>query len=504
MGAGFSCLRMYTVNTPDFSPFEQVSPESVGIPSKTIVAALDHLTDQRVQMHSLLILRQGKLALEAYWSPWERKTLHRMYSVTKSFVSLAIGILVEAGKLKLDDPIIKYFPEKLPGGGIPPQLSAMTIRHMLTMATCHTKTTYKEGAHGDFIGSFKKDWLGSFFTVKPNHDPGSFFIYDTSATHTLGALVEKITSMALIDFLKESFLNEIGVSEDTHILLDNQGTSIGGSGLMMRPIDLLAVLHFLNEGGNERLPSSYIREATGKQIETCFTNSRNSVESSQGYGYQFWRTTHNGWAMLGMGGQMAISIPEKQLCIVTTADTQGSAQADDAIYHAIWNIVDTIENPVIAEDSDARQNLEYKAKGLSLQAVQRQLSENTIQEHINNKTYHLEPNSMGITTAMFSFTSDTGHLTLQKSDKSYHFTFGLGFNTFTELQDPMALSSPAAGSGGWITTNNLGIIIQFLGKELGSLQLEASFSAYRISLCFRLFGELSFTGFTGVASGSTT
>lgn len=454
-------------------------------------------------MHSLLIVRQGKLAFEAYWEPWGRDVLHRMYSITKSFVSLAIGVLASQGKLNLDDPIIKYFPEKLPkGAAVSPQLSNMTIRHMLMMATCHSKTTYKEGAQGDYIGSFADDWLGSFFTVKPNHDPGSFFIYDTSASHTLGALVEKITSMKLIDFLKESFLDELGVAPETHILLDNQGTSIGGSGLMMRPIDLLSVIHFLSKGGNELLTKEYISAATSKQIDNNLTNSRNSVESSQGYGYQFWRTTRNGWAMLGMGGQMAISIPEKEVCIVTTADTQGNAHAHDAIYHALWNIVDSIEDSVIPEDESAHANLQIAAQKLHLPFVETHMLSNEIQEYINNKPFDLEPNSMGLRSVLFSFTTQGGQITLQKSNESYQFSFARGSNLVSPLDGSMSHSSPAAGSGGWITPTNLGVIIQFLGEELGSLQLEAAFAVDRVSLVVRLFGELSFTGLTGVASGS--
>ena len=81
--------------------------------------------------------------METYYKPYTRDTLHRMFSVTKSFVSLGIGLLEAEGKLSLDDKIVDFFPEKLPKPGVHPYIAMMTIRDMLTMRTCHDKTTYK-------------------------------------------------------------------------------------------------------------------------------------------------------------------------------------------------------------------------------------------------------------------------------------------------------------------------------------------------------------------------
>ena len=138
-----------------------------------------------------------------------------MFSITKSFVSMAIGCLAEESKLKLDDKIVDYFPEKQPESGTYKYTAMLTIRDMLKMKTCHTKTTYKNPG--------VTDWVGSFFTTKPTHVPGTVFSYDTSSTHVLGALVEKLSGMTILDYLRSKGLDELGFSKDAHILTDPQG-----------------------------------------------------------------------------------------------------------------------------------------------------------------------------------------------------------------------------------------------------------------------------------------
>lgn len=147
----------------------------------------------RLNMHGYQILYRGELIGERYWEPFHRDSLHRMYSITKSFTSLATGLLAAEGKIGLDDRICTYFPEKLPEGGAHPWCEEMTIRDLLTMRTCYESTTFKR---------YDGDWVESFFRVTPDHVPGTVFNYDTSASHVLAALVEKLTGMDLLDYLR--------------------------------------------------------------------------------------------------------------------------------------------------------------------------------------------------------------------------------------------------------------------------------------------------------------
>ena len=94
--------------------FKKDSPESVGIPSRCLLKFLERLQKKQIPMHSFLLMRHDTLIAEGYYAPYQKDTLHRMFSISKSFTSIAIGLLEEEGKLSLDDPIVRYFPDKVP------------------------------------------------------------------------------------------------------------------------------------------------------------------------------------------------------------------------------------------------------------------------------------------------------------------------------------------------------------------------------------------------------
>ena len=70
--------------------FEKVIPEDVGISSTGLISFARKLEYNNIPMHSIIVMRHGKICMESYYAPYTRDTLHRMFSVTKSFVSLAI------------------------------------------------------------------------------------------------------------------------------------------------------------------------------------------------------------------------------------------------------------------------------------------------------------------------------------------------------------------------------------------------------------------------------
>jgi hypothetical protein len=114
--------------------FEKITPEEAGISSAALTKFIKLLNKRGMQMHSVLMMKGDKLFAEYYWAPFNKDFCHRMYSQTKSYTSVAIGLLEEEGKLCLDDPIAKYFPEKI-FNIIPEKLAKQTIREMLTMTT---------------------------------------------------------------------------------------------------------------------------------------------------------------------------------------------------------------------------------------------------------------------------------------------------------------------------------------------------------------------------------
>ena len=144
-------------------------PEAKGISASCIIDTLSEIDIRGISMHSFLLCKDDCLVAEGYYAPVKKDDLHRMFSVTKSFVSIAIGLLQEEGRLSLDDSIVKFFPEYVPNTSeTHPWLLATTIRDMLSMRSCHASTTYDKF-------SSKTDWVKSFFTVAPTHKPGPVF-----------------------------------------------------------------------------------------------------------------------------------------------------------------------------------------------------------------------------------------------------------------------------------------------------------------------------------------
>ena len=202
--------------------FTPASPESVGIPSGAILDFLNRIDAERINMHGFLLLRHDRIAAEGYWTPWTADHKHRMYSISKSFVSLAVGMMIEDGKLSLDDHVIDHFPDKLPDD-VHPWLAAQTVRDLLTMSTAHTRTTYTRN---------DPDWVWTFFNNPPSHPPGSIFSYDTSATVVLNAIVERLAGKPFLDYMRPRFLDRIGFSPDAFCIRTPEGISWGGSGVI--------------------------------------------------------------------------------------------------------------------------------------------------------------------------------------------------------------------------------------------------------------------------------
>ena len=167
----------------------------------------------------------------------------------------------------------------------------------------------------------------SFFISNPDHEPGTVFNYDTSASHVLGALVEKLSGKELLEFLRTEFLNEMGFSEEAYIIKDPFGVSMGGAGLYAKSSDLLKTGRlFLNGGkapdGKVLYQESWLNEMVKKRVST-WPNQK----EAEGYGYQIW-IIPDGYAFYGLGGQWLMIFPKDEMIVVTTADNGGNKYID--------------------------------------------------------------------------------------------------------------------------------------------------------------------------------
>lgn len=480
--------------------FTRKRPEDTGIQPEWIMNCLNRLEDCCLPMHSFLLMKDDAIIAETYYSPYTADTLHRMFSITKSFVSIAVGLLADDGQLNLDDKIISHFPEKLNGTEKSPYLHEMTIRDMLMMSSCHSKTTYK--APGC------TDWVGSFFTTEPSHVPGTTFSYDTSATHTLCALVEKITGMKMLDYLRVKFLNDTGFSKDAYVLEAPGGESLGGSGLMATPMDLLRFMYVISKGGkiNDRqvLPYDYIKAATSWQTDTYGKSA--TWEEMQGYGYQFWMTTHNGFCCYGMGGQYVCFYPDKNIILVTTADTQGRQGGTqlifDAFYQEIYDKIDSdsgnrLNQSYIKEQSSVSAGLDKYLAARTLFHIEGK-SSSPILCRINNTKYVMDNNQNGFKWISLSIHGSKGTFEYETEKGIFSLSFGIGYNEITQYP---FYDFKAAVSGAFRRDDTFLIKAHLVDECVGNVFIQLVFRNDDVTLMMRKFEETMFNEFDGFISG---
>lgn len=305
------------------------------------------LTNEGVNVHSLLFGHKDKIIFQESVEELDGDGLHRQFSISKSFTSMAIGLLEEEGKLRIEDRLIKYYPEY--ADLVSELFMPMTIRDLLAMETCHAYTTYKKDP--------SKPWVESFFITEGHHMPGSSFIYDTSASHVLGHLVEKLSGQKVLDYLRSKGLDKTGFSADAYFLEDPQGHVIAGSGLMARAEDIYIFTAILQQKGQYRgqqiFPEAYCEAAVAKQTDTQLSASL--PEGSYGYGYQIWRH-RKGWYLNGMGGQYGIVVDGLDWILVTTADMQTHSGLSQAIFDAYFDeIITKLEVEDIAPIEDEKR-----------------------------------------------------------------------------------------------------------------------------------------------------
>lgn len=413
--------------------FEKATPESVGVPSRAIEQLVGKIETQRQCLHSLSVYKNGKMIFDAAYAPMTADEKHRMYSCSKTFVSMTIGLLQAEGKLSIHDRVAQYFPE-YDTEDLHPWLKNATIRDMLMMADCHSHNTYgMDGPVPDM------DWAATWFGTPPSHKPGTIFQYNTTCTVMMCIIIERVTGQRFVDYLKPRVFAPLGMTEDIECVNTPCGYAWGGSGILCSAHDLAKFAYLLmhkgNLNGQQLLPADYVEEATSYQIDNTLDNGH--IDHQQGYGYQVWRIKHNGFALFGMGSQYAYCYPDQDLMVVTTGDTQADSTAGSVQLQAIGEyIIPAISAVPLAEDPAAFERLTALGKSLTLRATDGKAS-SPLMERISGKTYRFPENEMGWKFARFDFTDGDEHSITYENKAGVHtLQFAAGRNIGQELYEP--------------------------------------------------------------------
>ncbi|MBP3965684.1 serine hydrolase domain-containing protein [Paenibacillus lignilyticus] len=301
-------------------------PEELGIRPQAITALLNDWQRRQIEIHSVMIMRNGHVAAEGWWAPYARQLPHTMFSLSKSFTSTAIGMAAMEGLLSIDDTVISYFPEETPLDPSP-NLQAMRIRDLLMMGTGHETDTIV-----NLITSEDGNWVRAFLNAPVEREPGTHFVYNSGATYMLSAILQKVSGQKLLDYLQPRLFEPLGILGATWGACP-RGIHIGGWGLALTTEGVAKFGQlYLQKGlweGKRLISEAWIEEATSKQIEN---GDGGDNEWAQGYGYQFWQCRHGAYRGDGAFGQFCIVMPEQDMVIAITSSTNDMQGVLDAIW----------------------------------------------------------------------------------------------------------------------------------------------------------------------------
>lgn len=304
----------YFPQKPDF-PFDAVyeqafvraTPESQGISSDLFAALLRELDASKdTEMHHFMALRHGKVICECNFAPYPKGMWHITHSMCKSITGMAIGMLIEEEKLKLDENIYDIFPDHI-NAFSKIFRPVITVENLLTMTS---GVTFNES--GIVSGN---DWLGSFLNASVNGKPGTEFQYNSLNAYVLSAIVTKRTGETLTEYLTPRLFGPLGITK-YYWETCPKGITKGGWGLFLCAEDMAKLGQlYLQRGkwnGQQLVSEYWIEISTARHLKT--------QNDTYGYGYQLWMEQRPGsFEYNGMLGQNVIIYPDMDMVLVTNA-----------------------------------------------------------------------------------------------------------------------------------------------------------------------------------------
>ncbi len=402
------------------------TPEREGISASAIldfVQAADTAIDG---MHSFMLVRHGKVVAEGWWGPYDAATPHIFYSLSKSFTSTAVGLAIAEGKLSLDDQVLKFFPEDAPPEPSA-NLRAMRVRDLLRMSTGHQTEPNM---------LTEKLWTRTFLAHPVPFKPGTHFLYNSPATFMLSAIVQKVTGMTTLDYLRPRLFDPLGFKDPTWGT-SPQGYSLGAYGLQGRTEEIARFGQlYLQKGmwnGRQLVPASWVEEATSLQTSN---GSAPTSDWDQGYGYQFWRSRHHTFRGDGAFGQYCMVLPDLDAVVAITSGVRDM----QAVMNLVWTkLLPAMKSGALADDAAGDATLAATLARLTLRMPTGKPTA-PLASRVSGAWYTFPGNEQGITAMSLDVRSKTPALLVRTKDG--------------ETRTPLGIGTWARSRGGF--TNGLG------------------------------------------------
>jgi CubicO group peptidase (beta-lactamase class C family) len=310
----------------------RTSPFVAGVHAKSLSALLDRLEEEAIECHSLMVVRHGHVVAEGWWAPYSADRPHLLYSLTKSFVSVAVGIVVEDGRMDLGDRVVDVLADRVPES-VPARVKELTVHHLLSMSTGHSEDVLEAAWTLE-----PQDLVRGFLRMAPEAQVGSRHAYNNPTSFVLARMVERVTGQDLPQFLDQRLFRPLGISGAEWDLVGN-GLTFGFHGLYLTTEAVAAFGQLLLQGGRWRdrqlLSQQWVELATRRHVETLqFEDNSRAPDWLEGYGYHFWRSRY-GYRGDGAMGQMCLVLPDVDVVVAITAATTRMQSLLDAVWDCL-------------------------------------------------------------------------------------------------------------------------------------------------------------------------
>lgn len=372
------------------------TPEEQGLDSAKLAEGLLAIREKGTRIHSLLVIRNGRLFLDAYFYPYDGSTVHDMASVTKSVTTTLIGIAVDQGMLSLDDPMLSFFPN-VTITHPDPRLEKITIRDLAMMANGLESTGAEQDEATLAVMESSADWLKTAVDRPMAYKPGTKFVYDSPGMHILSGILQNKTGMTELEFARQYLFGPLGI-KDVIWPADPQGYTHGFGNICLHPRDAAKIGYlWLNQGiwdGKQIVSPQWVMETFKTQMKTGMGDN---------YSYGWWTTENEGVVETivahGRGGQYIRVVPFANVVIVVTGS---NLEYDEIEPHILAAVVD-LESPLppnpegVAKLNEALRTIQEAPPAQPVPALP------DMAAMVSGKTYLFGPNPTHIKSIRFDF-----------------------------------------------------------------------------------------------------
>ncbi len=423
------------------SSLPRSTPESVGISSERLGGLVEQLS-RLDSLNSLMILRRGKVCFEGWWKPYGPHQPHMLFSLSKSFVSVAVGIAAGEGRLGVRDRLAGFFPEYA-GCVADERMREVTLHDLLCMASGHAAC-----AAGAMRSDPDGDYVRGFLASRLTYAPGERFCYNSGATYMLAAVIRKVTGLNVREYLQPRLFQPLGIVPGVWDCCP-RGTNFGGWGLHLTTEDIAKFANLLLRrgklDGKQLIPAEYLAEATKKQSD----NSMNEAPDWKfGYGYQFWRSAH-GFRGDGACGQYAIVVPEQDLAIAITSCLENM----QSVLTVLWNeLIPALGDGPLPASPVGHERLLATGAALSMRVMP-----DTARRPVPRQTFAFRANAAGIHAVAVEANDDECALTFHTDRGVEQLRAGFGSHRVGVFQLTDTMAHPTAASAAWVADDVLEI-----------------------------------------------